>query len=132
MSSILCEARGRRIKDNHLIFLCVNALHLLFEPLLILKKQLALHNVVFCIGSHILDVVTGGVLVHLLASLQVALLRLCTESKTDFGRSEHTKAHSVLLASNRPHVWHFLCIQKLVARFHLRTFKHLQVIDRLL
>ena len=73
-------------------------------------------------------------LVHVLASLQVALLYLSSsaESKANLGVPEHTQAHRVVLSSNSPHVWHLARVQQLVTCLHLRTFEHLQLINRLL
>ena len=68
MSSLILESRRGGIKHDHLVVLLDDSLHLFFELVFVFDHELALHDVVLCIGSHFLHIVTIW-LVDLLAAL---------------------------------------------------------------
>lgn len=69
-----------------------------------------MHDVVFCIGSHGLQVI-AVFLVHLLASLQVIWLLDSAEGSSYLAGSEHSEPHGIVFASNRAHVRQLTIVQ---------------------
>ena len=131
MCGSVLESRRGGIKDDHLIILLDNALHLVLELPLLLQHQLALHDIKLSVRSHGLDIV-AVLASHLLASLQITGFRRRAECQRDFGRTKHPQAHSVVFAADGPHVRHFTTVEQLVAGLHLRPLEHLEVINWLL
>lgn len=86
-----------------MVFLPHQLLHLVTILLLVRKHELAIHYAKFSLGCHGLEI-NGAVCAAHLTPLEVAWLSFGAKCCFNFVRSEHTKAHCVVFASDGAHI----------------------------